>query len=115
MRYDDATPHQVCNTKCFHQFISCSSLLVTLLQMVGNAIIELGGGRRTVGESLDLAVGFSDIAPIGTAVDSERPLAVIHAASESDADRAAKNIINACKLGESAPVERPTICEILTS
>ena len=82
---------------------------------VGNAIIELGGGRRTVGESLDLAVGFSDIAPIGTAVDSERPLAVVHAASESDADRAAKNIINACKLGESAPAERPTICEILTS
>ena len=81
---------------------------------VGNAIIELGGGRRTVGESLDLAVGFSDIAPIGTAVDSERPLAVVHAASESDADRAAKNIINACKLGESAPAERPTICEILT-
>ena len=81
---------------------------------VGNAIIELGGGRRTVGESLDLAVGFSDIAPIGTAVDSERPLAVVHAASQSDADRAAKNIINACKLGESAPAERPTICEILT-
>ncbi len=82
---------------------------------VGNAIIELGGGRRTVGEPLDLAVGFSNIAPIGTAVDSERPLAVIHAASESDADRGAKNIINACKLGESAPAERPTICEILTS
>ena len=81
---------------------------------VGNAIIELGGGRRTVGEPLDLAVGFSEIAPIGTAVSHERPLAVIHAASESDADRAAKNIISACKLGKSAPAERPTICEILT-
>jgi len=80
---------------------------------VGNAIIELGGGRRKVGEQLDLAVGFSNIASIGTAVDSERPLAVIHAASEDDADRAAKDILSACKLGDSAPEERPTIAEIL--
>ena len=82
---------------------------------VGNAIIELGGGRRKVGEQLDLAVGFSNIASIGTAVDSERPLAVIHAASEDDADRATKNILSACKLGDSAPAERPTIAEILTA
>ncbi len=81
---------------------------------VGNAIIELGGGRRKVGEQLDLAVGFSDIASIGTTVDSERPLAVIHAASEDDANRAAKNILSACKLGDSAPAKRPTIAEVLT-
>ncbi len=81
---------------------------------VGNAIIELGGGRRKVGEQLDLAVGFSNIASIGTAVNSERPIAVVHAACEDDADRAAKNILSACKLGNSAPADRPTIAEILT-
>jgi thymidine phosphorylase len=80
---------------------------------VGNAIIELGGGRRKVGEQLDLAVGFSNIASIGTAIDSERPLAVVHAASEDDADRATQNILSACKLGDSAPTDRPTIAEIL--
>ncbi len=57
---------------------------------IGNAIIELGGGRRIVGEKLDLAVGFSSIAPIGARVDQERPLAIVHAASEDDADRAAE-------------------------
>jgi len=82
---------------------------------VGNAIIELGGGRRMVGEQLDLAVGFSNIASIGTAVDSERPLAVIHAASEDDADRATENILSAYKFGDSAPKQRPTIAEILTA
>ncbi len=81
---------------------------------VGNAIIELGGGRRMVGEQLDLAVGFSEMASIGTVVDSERPLAVIHAASEDAADKAARNILNACTFGDSAPAERPTIVEILT-
>ena len=36
---------------------------------VGNALIELGGGRRQVGEELDLSVGFSHIARIGTRLD----------------------------------------------
>jgi len=80
---------------------------------VGNAIIELGGGRREVGEKLDLAVGFSNIAPIGTELDNERPLAVIRAASESDADKAEQNLLDAYKLGDSAPAERPVIIEIL--
>ena len=94
----------------------CRTRVQVNTRAVGNAIIELGGGRRKVGEQLDLAVGFSNIASIGTAVDSEqKPLAVIHAASEDDADRAAKNILSACKLGDSAPGERPTIAEILTA
>lgn len=80
---------------------------------VGNALIELGGGRRKVGERLDLSVGFSDIAPIGTRVDSATPLAMIYAASESDAMQAEKNLLAAYTLSEEAPARRPVICEIL--
>jgi thymidine phosphorylase len=81
---------------------------------VGNAIIELGGGRRKVGEALDLSVGFSDIAPIGTKLDGNTPLAVVHAASDADADKAERNLLAACQLGDSAPTGRPVIGEILT-
>ncbi|MGB5331005.1 MAG: thymidine phosphorylase [Woeseiaceae bacterium] len=80
---------------------------------IGNALIELGGGRRKVGESLDLSVGFSDIASIGTRVDSATPLAVIHAANEPDAIQAEKNLLAACTLSDDAPAGRPVICEIL--
>ncbi len=80
----------------------------------GNAIIELGGQRREVGQQLDMAVGFTAIAPIGTVLDSETPLAVIHAASDDDADRAENNLLNACTRSDSVPQERPTVCEILT-
>ncbi len=80
---------------------------------VGNAIIELGGGRHNVGERLDLSVGFTDIAAIGTRLDRERPLAVIHAASEADADAAERNLLAACSLSEEAPETRPVIYEIL--
>ena len=81
---------------------------------VGNAIIELGGGRRQVGEELDLSVGLSAVAAIGTELDENTPLAVIHAASERDAEIAEQNLIAAIKTGESAPAERPAVYEILT-
>jgi len=80
---------------------------------VGNAIIELGGGRRKVGDRLDLSVGFTDVAAIGTTLGPERPLAVIHAASEADADLAEQNLRAACRLSAEAPAERPVIYRIL--
>jgi thymidine phosphorylase len=81
---------------------------------VGNAIIELGGGRRQVGESLDLAVGFSEIARIGTRLDEATPLAVIHAASEEAATAAEDNLRAAIAIGDAEPCERAVISEILT-
>lgn len=81
---------------------------------VGNAIIELGGGRRTVGAALDMSVGFSDFAAIGTALDQDTPLAMVHAASEADADKAEAMLRKACKTGAEAPTASPIIAEILT-
>ncbi len=81
---------------------------------IGNAIIELGGGRREVGETLDLAVGLADIAAIGEAVDSERPLAIVHARSEADADAAEANLKLAIGLGEAPPPARPVVIDVMT-
>ncbi len=81
---------------------------------IGNAIIELGGGRRQVGEDLDLAVGLTDIAAIGDTVDGERPLAVVHARSETDADLAEANLKAAIEVGESAPPARPVVIDVMT-
>ena len=81
---------------------------------VGNAIIELGGGRREVGQKLDLSVGFSNIAGTGARLDAETPLAVIHAASEADAETAERNLLQAFSIAESAVAERPVIEQILT-
>jgi thymidine phosphorylase len=81
---------------------------------IGNAIIELGGGRRQVGDALDLSVGFSGIAAVGTKLDQSTPLAVVHAASENDAANAEQSLLMAVSRGQEAPVDRPVICEILT-
>ena len=80
---------------------------------VGNAIIELGGGRRAVGDRLDLSVGFTGVASIGTRLDAERPLAVVHAASEADAEAAQERLLAACSVSADAPERGPVIYEIL--
>jgi thymidine phosphorylase len=80
---------------------------------VGNVIIELGGGRQKVGESLDLSVGLTEIAATGAELDAERPLAVVHAASEADAKRAEESLLAACRFGDAPPAPRPIVYEIL--
>jgi thymidine phosphorylase len=81
---------------------------------VGNAIIELGGGRHRVGEVLDLSVGFSDFASIGTLLDDHTPLAVVHAASEDEAAQAEALLLEACTTGADVAEKTPVINEILT-
>jgi thymidine phosphorylase len=80
---------------------------------LGNAIIELGGGRRRADDKLDLSVGFTDVVPTGAAVDRARPLAVVHAATDADAQRAIHNMRAACTIAPTRPPSRPVIYETL--
>ncbi len=82
---------------------------------IGNAITELGGGHQQLGEELNLAVGISDIAQIGEMVGTDRPLGVVHAASEEDAELAARLIREACTISADQPTERPIVYETLTA
>ena len=81
---------------------------------IGNAIIELGGGRRTLDAALDLSVGLSGVAPIGSHVSKERPLAIIHAANTASAEISAAMIRAACCVSDVLPDSRPVICEKLS-
>jgi len=79
----------------------------------GNAIIELGGGRRKLDDELDLSVGFSNVLPIGTRLDADTPLALVHARDEVSATAAAGMLREACKLSPEPLTERPVVLEIL--
>ncbi len=59
---------------------------------VGMAVVVLGGGRKTPTDQLDYSVGFDQIAPIGTKLDKEKPIARIHAADEASASEAAMRL-----------------------
>ena len=79
----------------------------------GHAIIEMGGGRKKVDDVLDLSVGFSEVVPIGTRVDADTPLAVVHAPDEALADVASRMLREACVLDDDAPPARPVVCRIM--
>jgi thymidine phosphorylase len=75
---------------------------------VGSTVVFLGGGRRRAEDAIDPSVGIADIAEIGQQVDSDVPLAVIHAASESSWEHAANRLQSSFQIGprhvDSLPV-----------
>jgi thymidine phosphorylase len=77
---------------------------------VGIAVVELGGGRRRPEDPIDHAVGLSDVASLGEEVGpGARPLAIVHARSEPDADRAAAALRRAFSIADSEPAPEPVV------
>ncbi len=67
---------------------------------IGRAIIELGGGRQTVDDDVDPAVGFVITARLGDHVHAGQPLASIYARTAGAAARAAAALANAVTIGD---------------
>jgi thymidine phosphorylase len=78
---------------------------------LGEVVGTLGGGRKTEADRIDLAVGLSDIARIGMAVDGEVPLARIHCATEEAGRAVAAKLRKAFKLSDRAVKPPPLIHE----
>jgi len=73
------------------------------VRALGLAIIELGGGRAHPDDIIDHRVGFSSVLGIGERIDSDRPFAMVHAASDADAERALQAIRAAVTLRNEPP------------
>ena len=69
---------------------------------IGRAIMALGGGRRTVDDLIDPAVGFVITARPGDLVARGQPLATIHARDDGGARAAAQALAEAIVIGEPA-------------
>lgn len=81
---------------------------------IGLAVIELGGGRRNPTDRIDHSVGFTEVAGDGDHVGpGDRPLALVHAADEAAADRAAEQLRAAMRIGDGPPTPRPLILDRL--
>jgi thymidine phosphorylase len=70
---------------------------------LGLAVVGLGGGRQRVTDPIDPRVGLADVRGIGEAVGPDTPLAIVHAATDSDAAAAAELLRNAVHVREAAP------------
>lgn len=76
---------------------------------IGMVVVALGGGRVRAGDSIDHAVGLTDLAGTGTRLEADSPLALVHARSEAEAEAAAVAVRAAYRLGAEPPPARPLI------
>jgi thymidine phosphorylase len=65
---------------------------------LGIAVVGLGGGRYQASDSIDYAVGLSSIWQVGERVAPRRPLALVHALSEDQAEAAVATLNKAIEL-----------------
>ncbi|SPY76506.1 thymidine phosphorylase [Providencia rustigianii] len=76
---------------------------------LGMSVVTLGGGRRKATDSIDYSVGLSEIAALGSKVDIQTPLAIIHANNEKSWEEAAKEVRAAMVIGDKAPEATPMV------
>ncbi len=74
-------------------------------QILGLAVVRLGGGRQREGDRVNPSVGLSDLAGIGEDIGAGDPLCMVHAATEAQAEEAIRAIQAAYVLAEVAPDE----------
>jgi pyrimidine-nucleoside phosphorylase len=80
---------------------------------VGQAALHLGAGRQTKDDIIDHAVGVVCLLKPGDRVAEGEPLAEIHAATEADADEAARELRAAYILADEPPSERSVVLDVL--
>ena len=76
---------------------------------VGLVVTGLGGNRRREDDVIDPAVGLTEVAPVGAEVGPDRPLAIVHAATDAAAEEAAAALRAAVTVGDEPPAARPVI------
>ncbi|MBB4480942.1 thymidine phosphorylase [Rhizobium etli] len=80
---------------------------------IGVSVIDLGGGRRHPADRIDHRVGFSELLPLGTRVNAGEPIALVHAADEASAEKAAAALAAHYRITEDAPALNPVIAGLV--
>lgn len=81
---------------------------------IGMVSLKLGGGRATKEDSIDPTVGVVLCKKVGDKVSAGEALAVIHAASEADADMGEQLLRTCFEVTAEAPALLPFVREIVT-
>ena len=76
---------------------------------IGLSIIEMKGGRTTPEQKLDYATGYTEFCQIGDMVDEKTPLAIIHAKTEDQFQKAAQTIRNMIEISSKKPAQNRCI------
>jgi thymidine phosphorylase len=75
---------------------------------IGEAALDLGGGRRHAADRIDARVGFTQFVTLGRRLEAGDLLAMVHAGDESGAANGCASLANAIDIGD-APVPVPAL------
>jgi thymidine phosphorylase len=78
---------------------------------VGLAVVALGGGRTRPQDSIDHAVGLTELASLGAQIKAGQPLGMIHARDEAGFEAAVSRLSQAYVIGEERAGIQPVIRE----
>jgi thymidine phosphorylase len=84
-------------------------------QALGLAVVRLGGGRQREGDRINPSVGLSDLAGLGEEIGTGDPLAMVHAATEEQAEAAIRALQAAYVLSEHPLAEPPLILKRISA
>ncbi|MGH8249583.1 MAG: thymidine phosphorylase [Steroidobacteraceae bacterium] len=70
---------------------------------LGLAVVALGGGRTSPGQSIDPAVGFDRLVPLGASLQKGQPIARVHTAGREQAAAAVAAVARAYAIGDTPP------------
>jgi thymidine phosphorylase len=82
-------------------------------EQLGRAIIELGGGRKQLGDKLDLSVGLEMLVRLGERVDAGQPLLHIFARPDAAA-KIRDDLLQAITIDDNRVAPPPLIVERIT-
>jgi thymidine phosphorylase len=82
-------------------------------EAIGIVIIELGGGRKKLGDALDLSVGLEMLVRLGDAVTAGQPLVRVFA-KPNEAARITPDLLAAITIGDNPIAPPPLIAERIT-
>ncbi|WP_417732336.1 thymidine phosphorylase [Rosistilla oblonga] len=81
---------------------------------IGQCVVELGGGRRSAGDSIDPAVGVQVDVAIGERIESGQPLGFVFC-SDTQAERWTKELQQAFIIADEVVAPRPLIIQRIES
>lgn len=76
------------------------TLTATGCRDIGLVVVELGGGRKKSADQINHAVGLTQLAPLGTKLDEQTPLCLIHAETQTDFEQAKAQLLKAITVGD---------------
>ncbi|WP_025226918.1 thymidine phosphorylase [Fimbriimonas ginsengisoli] len=82
-------------------------------ELVGRAVIDIGGGRRKKEDKIDPSAGVEVHTIVGARIARGEPLFTVFASTEKKAQHAAERVSNAITFSDEEVAQRPVVLEVM--